>query len=95
MGTNYYLNCEKEGISMRLLHIGKKSMSWRFTWKGYKGLENSEDWLNFLKLILCVSDEFMIKNEYHQEINYEDFLKILVGSPKDKEGDNFLSREFS
>jgi hypothetical protein len=85
MGTNYYVvenHCESCNRYDEKYHIGKSSFGWAFTFRGYKDdfrkitLTSWAEWKEYLK-------DKMIKDEYGESIDYDDFCKKIetVKSP--------------
>jgi len=81
MGTNYYLVVNKcECCNRRdLVHIGKKSLGWQFSFYGpvqqFPDLRSWESWKVFLINQLIV-------DEYDRDITFEEFV-LLVENSKD------------
>ena len=103
MGTNYYLKtscecCEQETI----LHLGKRSCGWRFTFHIYpdEGLNNSQEIMEYLHRIISKNDSRII-NEYSEELTLEEFKTLVKETlineglkQPDKYGYNIESRDF-
>lgn len=75
MSTNYYIKineCPHCGRCEELIHIGKRSCGWPFTFHGYetKGVVDVESWKEFIK-------NKHIIDEYDQNISYEEMLEIV------------------
>lgn len=74
MGTNYYLetdHCPCCGRPKQVLHIGKNSAGWRFCFDG-------QDLKSFdIEEIKKQLKNGNIKDEYGEEISYNDFFKMI------------------
>ena len=90
MGTNYYAHidtCDKCNHPAKVLHIGKSSCGWSFTFRGYASAGSVEeygceiksygDWLKFL-----VEPNVHIVNEYGETVSLDEFVE-MVGNKKD------------
>ena len=97
MGTNYYALKKKPSLYSKVIHIGKASAGWKFLFQGYQGATGSdgfmyddlninslEDWKEFLK-----NDEYVILNEYDEEVSYKDFFDIVDEKQSEDNPDNF------
>jgi len=75
MGTNYYF---KKGDE--LLHIGKSSSGWSFSFRGYRGLgiKSEKDWEN----MFSKNPDGKIIDEYGREVTKKNFWN-LVESKRD------------
>lgn len=81
MGTNYYVVKDVCNCCNRYdeeYHIGKSSVGWSFSFRGYKSenLTSWNSWKDFLK-------DKHIKDEYGETISYDDFVTMIetVKSP--------------
>jgi hypothetical protein len=100
MGTNYYTfterkckhkekeeycwNCFNTGFEK--LHIGKSSVGWQFSFKGYKHfIETFQDWEKFLK-------DKKIYNEYGEEVTYDELFDRILD--KQSNPDNLNHTEY-
>ncbi len=78
MGTNYYVKkdtCDTCGRHEEI-HLGKSSWGWQFSFQYnggqfYKNIREMKKWLK----------DKRIKNEYNEEVTYEEFWKMV----KDKQ----------
>ena len=75
MGTNYYVatnHCECCDRYDEEFHIGKSSVGWAFSFRGYPTfeLESWKQWKEFLK-------DKIIKDEYGDTITYQDFVDLI------------------
>lgn len=114
MGTNYYIksnHCEKCDRFNRL-HIGKSSSGWKFLFKSHVKNENTPELMSLNQWIEFLTDpDNEILDEYNENVNFKDFLKIIVGNSDwntrshtesaddriylDPEGFEFSENEFS
>jgi hypothetical protein len=88
MGMNYYLVtskcqcCNQHEYETDLVHIGKKSLGWQFSFHGpvyrYPKLRSWEGWKAFLAI-------HQIVDENNKAIAFEDFVLLVEGS---KDGKN-------
>ena len=77
MGTNYYVAtnhcecCDRYDVEY---HIGKSSMGWAFSFRGYPAerLESWKQWKEFLK-------DQIIMDEYHERKDYDWFVQFIEG----------------
>ena len=81
MGTNYYVaenSCDCCNRYDEAYHIGKSSVGWAFSFRGYRPerLVSWTNWKEFLK-------DKDIRDEYGQRVNYEWFVHMIetVKSP--------------
>ena len=77
MGMNYYstkVKCEYCN-NIEYLHIGKKSVGWRFVFKSHpdKGIVSYRDWIRYLH-------DAKISYETNEEIEHEKFFNIVEKS---------------
>lgn len=75
MGTNYYVAknlCECCNRYDEEYHIGKDSMGWSFSFRGYRAerLVSWQAWKEFLK-------DKIIKDEYGERIDYDWFVNYI------------------
>lgn len=97
MGTNYYAIQKKPSLHSSVIHIGKSSAGWKFLFQGYQGLSNPlgymyddininsiDDWKSFLK-----NDEYVILDEYDDQISYDDFFSLVEDKQSTDNPDNF------
>lgn len=77
MGTNYYAIINKCSCCDRFdtIHIGKKSIGWKFSFQGYDNIKSWEEWKDILS-----KENTSIINEYDEKINLSDFFKIVENS---------------
>lgn len=88
MGMNYYAHfnvCDKCGKPEHILHIGKSSHGWTFSFRGYneidtlaidekiKTIKSYKDWLD---VILAYNPT--IKNEEGDMISLQEFMRIVL-----------------
>jgi len=75
MGTNYYLHvgeCETCGRPKDVIHIGKSSIGWTFSFHGTDKIRSCQDWLEFIQ-----DSGGIIKNEYDQKVPLEEFQELV------------------
>lgn len=80
MGCNYYAQWRTETGWVERKHIGKSSMGWTFSFRGYRPPEYIDDnmitswgeWKDFLS-----RDGVEIFDESHRPINFHDFVKLV------------------
>jgi len=96
MGTNYYAVKKKPSLNREIIHIGKSSAGWKFLFRGYQkesdytsvrndlNINSIEDWGEFLS-----NDEYVILDEYDDEISYEDFFALVEDKQLIENPDNF------
>lgn len=91
MGTNYYLYteiCKHCGRSDDPIHIGKSSVGWHFSFRGYLDdwydfqITTFEEWKKFL--VEKISRGAIIKDEYGREIQLMDFLTLIANKQNSK-----------
>lgn len=75
MGTNYYVatnHCECCKRYDEEFHIGKSSMGWAFSFRGYPtfALESWKQWKEFLK-------DKTIMDEYGDNMTYDSFVDMI------------------
>lgn len=94
MGTNYYFNedvCPHCNRPANVVHIGKSSMGWKFSFRGYFGLScpfgresdirSFADWKEIFQNL-----DGRITNEYGEEISVEDFCKMVESKQTERWG---------
>lgn len=117
MGTNYYIDtppscggkCDRHCHGEEV-HLGKSSMGWSFTFKGYPDPENAPeavtwpvtDYESWLKLL----DLGPVRDEYHAPVSRDELLTKIqqkrggrhhdphAGAFRDADGNDFTSWEF-
>lgn len=78
MGTNYYYHLEPKNLckycgrhdKQKIIHIGKSSAGWTFTFHGTNKIKSYKDWL-----LLFMTQPGEIFDEYGEEISKENFVK--------------------
>lgn len=75
MGTNYYVatnHCECCSRYDKEYHIGKSSMGWAFSFRGYRPerLVSWKQWKEFLK-------DKVIMDEYGERMTYDSFVDMI------------------
>lgn len=91
MGTNYYAHnkkttCECCGRAddMDILHIGKSSIGWTFSFQGFDEkyhqpkIKSLKDWKIFLS-----DPDIFIQNEYGDKISNNDFFEVVNSKQND------------
>jgi hypothetical protein len=109
MGTNYYHHidvCECCGRAGEVVHVGKSSAGWTFTFQGTEEIRSYQDWLDAME----ADPASKILDEYGREISLEDFKAIVElkrdenrnhardypdGSWLDPDGHSFSGHDFS
>ncbi len=82
MGTNYYAVRKKPSLYNREIHIGKSSAGWGFL---FSNNDDFHTYTQFRKwLDKEVPNEYVLFNEYNEEITKEQLLKLI--EKKQKEG---------
>lgn len=92
MGTNYYL-AQKECAycghkDARMLHIGKSSQGWQFTFRGYRNawvswadeplnITTFAEWIGFIQRELTLKPGRYIADEYGDEHPFCDLLQMI------------------
>jgi len=91
MGTNYYYQYHTETGRAKDLHIGKYSMGWEFSFRGYRDgwssdqiIKSFEDWKSFFQRV-----DGEIFDEYDKPIKLDEFIKLVEGSRKKPEIDQY------
>jgi hypothetical protein len=110
MGTNYYLNtnyCEhcKRGD---LVHLGKASAGWTFSYQGTREIRNRNAWINRImdemrrgsKMqdesgnIITLEEMILVADmKRHEKRNHA--KEFMDGSWLDNEGNAFIGNDFS
>ena len=73
VGTNYYARpCKICGHSKQVIHIGKSSAGWTFTFHATDEIKSYVQWLWFLQ-----KDGVKIFDEYDKEISLKKFRKMV------------------
>lgn len=106
MGTNYYLTLPEETCptcghdTSRDLHIGKSSMGWVFTWRGYRAedgpakqaLTMPSEWFAYLEQETA-DRKRVIRDEYGDEVPFETLKNRVLGKRKTGLAVGHLGRE--
>jgi hypothetical protein len=103
MGTNFYLlqnvctQCHKPD---EVLHIGKRSFGWCFTFQGFENIKTTDEWKRLMQI-----PNSIIEDEYHHAHTFDDFWKMVdnlkdgrvntYDSFQDNHGYWFHSEDFS
>lgn len=75
MSTNYYVITNECECCKRYdeQHIGKSSVGWEFTFRGYQGeLTSWDQWKSYLI-------GKTIRDEYSESVSYQDFVDMVEG----------------
>ncbi len=75
MGTNYYARtnpCKLCGHSKQVIHIGKSSAGWTFTFHATDEIKSYVQWLFFLQ-----QEGVKIFDEYDEKISLKDFRNMV------------------
>lgn len=90
MGTNYYAIKRKPKIVKykyyERIHIGKSSAGWKFVFQDndkFHSYDEFKQWLENSK------NDYMLRDEYGNEINAEDLLKLIEEKQKESNTDDF------
>ena len=82
MGTNYYAVRRKPSLYDRHIHIGKSSCGWLFL---FQDCDEFHTYPQFKKwLDEEVPNEYVLFNEYNEEITKEELLDIIDTKQKDE-----------
>jgi len=92
MGTNYYTTdeefnrckyCKRPPLGCDVLHIGKSSGGWTFSFQGHThpAIRSFLEWQNFLK-------DKVIWDESGEIISYEDFVQLVEQKQADTTNKN-------
>ena len=80
MGTNYYLHigpCGECGRPKEVIHIGKSSMGWTFSFHGTEEIRSYQDWIKFIE-----KTGGIIRDEYNEVMSLEEFKEwVKEGFP--------------
>jgi len=82
MGTNYYARedcCKECGHSNNVVHIGKSSAGWTFSFHALYDIKSYREWLMFLN-----QKNVKIFSEYNDEISLKDFKDLVERKRKEK-----------
>lgn len=108
MGTNYYMRidpCKYCGSSNDILHIGKLSGGWTFSFQAHDNIKSFKELIKFIN-----SHNAEIYDEYEKKISLNNFKELVKssknekhnhtkeypeGSFLDEEGNSFSEGEFS
>ena len=75
MGTNYYLQtdvCQCCGRPKEILHIGKSSCGWKFSFRVYENIKNVADWIRLIE-----DKDNTIKDYYDEKISSAAFIDLI------------------
>ena len=109
MGTNYYAVRKKPSLYNREIHIGKSSCGWLFLFQDCDEFHTYPQFKRWLER--KVPSEYVLFNEYNEEITKEELLDLIDTKQKDKhnlsnpenfaygekniDGYRFVDRDFS
>ena len=96
MGTNYYA-VRKRPTTDRPIHIGKSSIGWRFLFEEQNDMFNEPPvvWHTYDQLYEWLykntveTDNYVILNEYDDEISFYEFIKLIEEKQMEKNPDDF------
>jgi len=103
MGTNYYARincCEHCDRPEKIIHIGKSSAGWTFSFHATDEIRSWLEWKEFLD-----KPNVRIFNECNEEISFEDFEKLVESKKSEpnnhvlycremRESDSYLQTQF-
>ena len=77
MGTNYYhhINICEHCNRSDIIHIGKSSFGWTFSFHATDNIRSWQDWQEALQ-------DGKIFDEYDREVSLEDFIKLVEEKQK-------------
>jgi len=82
MGTNFYARinpCKTCGEAKEVIHIGKSSFGWTFTFHATEEIKSYKQWLEILS-----SKKVKIFDEYDREISLKNFKELVEDKRKSK-----------
>ena len=82
MGTNYYAVKKKPSLYNRMIHIGKSSAGWLFLFHDCDEFHTYPQFKKWLERE--VPNEYVLCNEYNEEISKEELLDIIDTKQKDE-----------
>lgn len=87
MGTNYYAIKKKPRVIKvhDKIHLGKSSCGWRFAFQEQEQYHNFEEFKDFI----LNNNEWIIKDEYGDEITPEFLLELIDKCQKNNNPENF------
>lgn len=109
MGTNYYAVKVKPSLD-RAIHIGKSSAGWLFLFHDCEQFHTYPQVKTWLHENVTLKKEYVLMNEYDEEVDVEDFIELVQKKQNDKncrsnpenfeyarniDGYRFEDREFS
>ena len=87
MGTSYYAVRKKPTLYNRVVHIGKSSLGWKFL---FQDCDEFHTYNQFKKwLDREVPNEYVLFNEYNEEISKEDLLNLIKEKQKENNSEDF------
>lgn len=97
MGTNYYAVKLKPSVQ-RAIHIGKSSGGWKFLFERHDDAWNDPPvvWntynqvVKWLERYVDEAKEYVILDEYDEQITLEDFKKRVTEKQKENNPEDFL-----
>lgn len=87
MGTNYYAVKKKPRIVKIYdeIHLGKSSVGWKFVFQEQEQYHNFEEFKDFI----LNNNEWIIKNEYGEEVSPNELLELIKTKQKENNPDDF------
>ena len=87
MGTNYYAIKKKPRIVKIYdeIHLGKSSIGWKFVFQEQEQYHNFEEFKDFI----LNNNEWIIKDEYGEEVSPKELLKLIEEKQKENNPDDF------
>ncbi len=82
MGTNFYVRinpCKTCGESKEVIHIGKSSMGWTFTFHATDEITSYKQWLEVLS-----NKDVKIFDEYDREVSLKSFKELVESKTNEK-----------
>ena len=81
MGTNYYAVRRKPSLYGRAIHIGKNSCGWKFLFRDCDEFHTYPQFKRWLDEE--VPNEYVLFNEYNEEITKEELLDLIEYQQKE------------
>ena len=83
MGTNYYAVRKRPSVESPI-HIGKSSAGWLFLFHANKLWSNYDEVKEWLKQHTVNNKEYVILDEYDEEVPFEEFINMVEEKQNDK-----------
>lgn len=83
MGTNYYAMKKEKPYQGMSIHLGKSSCGWLFLFREHDDIKSFPQFKSWLESHVATG-EYVLMNEYGEEISVSDLLDLIETKQNDK-----------